>query len=172
MLRSLLAKFWKDEAGVVMSAEMVMLGTVGVVGATVGLKTLSSSVDGEFKDVARAIRSLDQSYYYEGSASRTAWVAGSSYIQKPVKDSLAELETVTVEPGKGTDKGRVRQGLKTTPDSRAIAPRKEGDSSPRKIERKTERERRPDRPGPRRPNRPKTSETGEVTSQDRDDKSL
>ncbi len=87
-------RLWNDEAGVVMSSELVLLGTVGVLGAGVGLNMLTTSVNEEIQDVAYSIRSLDQSYGFHGYSAKGAWTAGSCYIQAPVKESLKELGTI------------------------------------------------------------------------------
>ncbi|MFG0334948.1 MAG: hypothetical protein ACF8TS_16450 [Maioricimonas sp. JB049] len=86
-----LRELWRDECGAVLSAEVVLLGTLGVIGATVGLSALSKSVNDELTELAFAIRSLDQSYCYEGRTGCRSWTAGSCYIQPPVEESLAEL---------------------------------------------------------------------------------
>ncbi len=83
---------WADEQGMILSAETVLLGTVGLVGATVGLSAVARSVDGEMTDLARAFRSLDQSYHYEGIKHGSAWTAGSSFTQEPVEVSLRKLD--------------------------------------------------------------------------------
>jgi hypothetical protein len=72
---NLFAKLWRDEAGVLLSAEAVVVGTVAVVGLTTGLTVVAKSVNEELQDVAFAIRSLDQSYSIpaiEGCGARTA----------------------------------------------------------------------------------------------------
>lgn len=86
-----LSKFLRDESGFVLSSEMVLVGTLGVVGATVGLSAAARSVNDELTEMAFAIRSLDQSYSYQGFSSGTAWTAGSEYTQPPVEESLAAL---------------------------------------------------------------------------------
>lgn len=88
---NLLKNFWHDEAGLVMSAELVMLGTVGVIGATVGLSAAATSVNDEMVELSHAIRSLDQSYHVEGHQSCRAWTASSSYRQQDVAISRADL---------------------------------------------------------------------------------
>lgn len=82
---------WKDEAGAVLTAEVVLVGTVAVLGAVVGLNAASTAVDEELKEFASAIRSLDQSYAYLGHQSCRAWSAGSYYRQPDVEQSLSEL---------------------------------------------------------------------------------
>lgn len=91
----LLQSLWTDEAGLVLSAEAVTVGTVGVLGAVVGLSAANDAVDAELKEFGMAIRSLDQSYAYQGHASCRAWSAGSYFVQKPVQEAVAELCGVT-----------------------------------------------------------------------------
>lgn len=86
--------FWSDEGGSVVSAEMVMLGTVGVVGAGVGIDMARTAVNDEMRDVAFAIRSLDQSYEVQGYSTCKAAVAGSSFRQRPVAESIEELRII------------------------------------------------------------------------------
>ena len=85
----ILKELWDDETGVILSAEAVVLGTVGVVGLTTGLTMVSRSVDGELQDLAFAIRSLDQSYEIPAQQSCGAYTAGSCFKQEPVAESLA-----------------------------------------------------------------------------------
>lgn len=111
---SLFAKLWRDEAGVLLSAEAVVVGTVAVVGLTTGLTVVAKSVNEELQDVAFAIRSLDQSYSIpaiEGCGARTA---GSSFQQEPVKESLAELTEVIekAEKEEKTKAERLEQQMK------------------------------------------------------------
>ena len=111
---NLFAKLWRDEAGVLLSAEAVVVGTVAVVGLTTGLTVVAKSVNEELQDVAFAIRSLDQSYSIpaiEGCGARTA---GSSFQQEPVKESLAELTEVIekAEKEEKTKAERLEQQMK------------------------------------------------------------
>lgn len=84
-------ELWNDESGLVLSAETVTLGTVGVLGSIAGLSAMGTAIDGEFKEMASAFRSLDQSYGYLGHRSCSAWTAGSCYTQRDVQESLAEI---------------------------------------------------------------------------------
>lgn len=87
----LVKDLWQDELGLILSAEAVTVGTIGVLGAVVGLNMASTAVDAELKEFAFAIRSLDQSYGYVGHQSCRAWSAGSSYRQQDVQVSLNDL---------------------------------------------------------------------------------
>ena len=59
-------RLWADEAGVVLSAETVMLGTIGVLGVTAGVGVMTSAMNEELLDMSRAFRSFDQSFQVTG----------------------------------------------------------------------------------------------------------
>ena len=111
---NLFAKLWRDEAGVLLSAEAVVVGTVAVVGLTTGLTVVAKSVNEELQDVAFAIRSLDQSYSIPAIEGCGAKTAGSSFTQEPVKESLAELTAVIekAEKEEKTQAERLQQQMK------------------------------------------------------------
>ena len=94
----LLREFWNDELGAILSAEMVSVGTVAVLGTTVGLGALRDSLNDELVDVAKAVRSLDQSYSIQGVSNGSAWTAGSSYVQRPVAESVASIGVSAKNP--------------------------------------------------------------------------
>ena len=98
---NLIHELLKDESGLILSAEAVTVGTIGVLGAVVGLTAAGNSVNGELKEMAGAIRSLDQSYGFAGHRSKCAWTAGSYYVQPDVQQSLAELSADSAPDVKG-----------------------------------------------------------------------
>ena len=51
----MLKTLWNDEAGVILSAEIVLIGTILVIGMIVGLVELQCSVVGELSDLGDAI---------------------------------------------------------------------------------------------------------------------
>lgn len=68
MLRTLI----NDEAGFIVSAELVLVATILVVGMIVGLSEIQHAVVQELNDVAEAFGSVNQSYGYTGfSALKT-----------------------------------------------------------------------------------------------------
>lgn len=73
--------FWADETGALISAELATVGTVAVLGLTVGLSAAATSVNDELSDMARAFRSMDQSFGFRGFRSDRAFSAGSRYVQ-------------------------------------------------------------------------------------------
>ncbi|WP_166831618.1 hypothetical protein [Thalassoroseus pseudoceratinae] len=62
MLKQLL----NDEAGFIVSAELVMIATILVIGLVVGLSEVAHAVNSELNDVGEAIGCLNQSYGYTG----------------------------------------------------------------------------------------------------------
>jgi len=65
----MLKAIWNDENGVILSAELVLIGTILVLGVIVGLVELQCSVVGELSDLGDAFGNLDQSYYASGIKS-------------------------------------------------------------------------------------------------------
>jgi len=63
---NLARKFWNDEQGVLISAELVLVMTIGVIGMTVGLSEVQHAVVAELNDVGDAIGSLNQSFGFSG----------------------------------------------------------------------------------------------------------
>jgi len=79
--KKMIKALWNDEAGVILSAELVLIGTILVVGMIVGLVELQCSVVGELNDLGDAIGSLNQSYVYSSVASykQDGSIKGATY---------------------------------------------------------------------------------------------
>jgi hypothetical protein len=60
------ATLFNDEAGFLVSAELVLVATILVIGLIVGLSEIQYAVVEELNDVADAVGSLNQSYLYTG----------------------------------------------------------------------------------------------------------
>lgn len=85
-MKNLCREFWGNEAGLILSAEMVLILTIAVLGIVVGLVQVQTAVVTEFQDLALAFSSLNQSYStpaFFGCRKwwgRTAWTSGSGFI--------------------------------------------------------------------------------------------
>jgi hypothetical protein len=66
----MLQKLLHDDAGFIVSAELVLVGTILVIGLIVGLAEVQHAVVSELNDVADAIGSLNQSFAFTGFSSR------------------------------------------------------------------------------------------------------
>jgi Flp pilus assembly pilin Flp len=73
----MMQRLWNDEAGFVVSAELVLIATIAVLGLAVGLAAVRDGITSELADVAQAMNSLNQSYIIDGVLGHSASVAGS-----------------------------------------------------------------------------------------------
>lgn len=79
-MNALVLKLHQDEAGFIVSAELVLIATILVIGMIVGLSEISNGVNAELEDVGSAVGSMNQSYRYSGFTGHKGWVAGSSFL--------------------------------------------------------------------------------------------
>lgn len=78
-MKNLLSRFWRDEAGFVISSELVLVATILVIGLIAGLTAVRDGVVQELGDVGQAIGAVSQSYSYDGVFGHTGASAGSSF---------------------------------------------------------------------------------------------
>jgi len=76
---NLMKQLLNDEAGFVVSSELVLIGTILVIGMITGLTTLRDGVIQELVDLSAAIGSLEQSYRFNSAVAHTSATNGSSY---------------------------------------------------------------------------------------------
>lgn len=70
----------RDEAGFVVSAELVLVSTIVVLGMIVGLAEISCSVNEELEDVASAFGAVNQSYKYRTPHGDKGCTTGSQFF--------------------------------------------------------------------------------------------
>ena len=75
----MLKNFWNDEAGAIISAELVLVLTIAVLAMVTGLSSLRDAVVTELADVGAAIASVDQSYPVTGILAHSSSVAGFGF---------------------------------------------------------------------------------------------
>ncbi len=75
----MLKKFWNDEAGAIISAEVAIVLTILVIGMVTGLSSLRDAVILELADVGAAIGNLNQSYTVGGVVAHSAATGPSGY---------------------------------------------------------------------------------------------
>ena len=78
-MKRVFTRLWNDEAGFVISSELVLVATILVIGMIVGLTTVRDQVVQELADVAGAISDINQSYSYSGVRGHSATTAGSDF---------------------------------------------------------------------------------------------
>lgn len=69
-----------DENGFIVSAELVLVGTILVLGMIVGLTELSFNVNEELEDVGSAIGGINQTYYYTLASGQKGEAVGSTFL--------------------------------------------------------------------------------------------
>lgn len=77
-MKSLFTALFHDESGFIVSGELALVSTIGVLGMAAGLAEISGNVDAEMQDVGKAIRSLDQSYSYAIRGQQSSFNDGTS----------------------------------------------------------------------------------------------
>jgi hypothetical protein len=65
----MLKQLWNDEAGFIVSAELVLISTLLVIGLIVGLSEVQHAIIGELCDVSEAIGGLNQGFFFTGFRS-------------------------------------------------------------------------------------------------------
>jgi hypothetical protein len=79
-MTNIFTKLINDETGFIVSAELILVATIAVLGVVVGLSEIAYGINNELEDVASAFGSVNQSYYVNGVHSEgTACTAGSEY---------------------------------------------------------------------------------------------
>ena len=73
-MRTLLHKLWNDQDGVIVSSEIILVGTILVIGSVVGLSTLQSAVTAELVDAANSVESMG------GDQGDTSFVSNSDAV--------------------------------------------------------------------------------------------
>lgn len=74
------ARFWNDESGAIISAELATIMTVAVIGMTAGISSLRDSITGELADVGQAFSNLDQSFAVGGIRSPSSSIGGMAFV--------------------------------------------------------------------------------------------
>ena len=78
-MKSSINRLWTEETGAIISAEIMLVGSILVIGVIVGLKSVRDSVVTELADVAQAISNVNQSYCYSGTTGHSAHTGGGSF---------------------------------------------------------------------------------------------
>jgi len=79
----LLSRLHHDEAGFIVSAELVIIATILIIGLVVGLAEVANGVTSELEDVGAAVGALNQSYVVAGAVGHKAAKLGSRFDDQP-----------------------------------------------------------------------------------------
>ena len=96
MSLSIVKRFWIDDDGAVVSAELVLIASILVLGMVVGLATLREHVVQELGDFAAALAQVQQTYSFSGITGHNSRVAGTDFVDQP-----DECQTVFIDDPAG-----------------------------------------------------------------------
>jgi len=98
-------RLWTDDAGFVISAELVLIAAILVIGLLVGLATVRDQLVQELADIAAAVTQTNQSYVFSGVTGHTSSTAGTSFDdaadfgQSVFGDDLPNLPAMGISVG-------------------------------------------------------------------------
>ena len=78
-MNALFTSLMKDEAGFIVSAELIMIATLAVLAMAVGLSEVAFNINNELQDVGRAFGSMNQSFHINGQTTNNGSSGGSSF---------------------------------------------------------------------------------------------
>ena len=78
-MKSISMKLWNDDAGFIVSIELILIATIAVIGLIAGLTSIRDGVVSELSDVAGSVQDLNQSYTFNGVVGHSASTAGSGF---------------------------------------------------------------------------------------------
>lgn len=78
-MTTLATELMNDEAGFIVSAELVLVATIAVLAMVVGLSEVSIAINQELEDVASAFGSINQTYEVKGAKGCKGAINGSTF---------------------------------------------------------------------------------------------
>ena len=78
-MTNIITSLLNDEAGFIVSAELVLVATIGVLSLIVGLSEVAFNINQELEDVGSAFGSINQTYQYNGVAGSKGKAEGSAF---------------------------------------------------------------------------------------------
>lgn len=79
MSHNIIIRFWNDQDGAIVSAEIMLVATILIIGVIVGLKSVRDSVVTELADVGQAFSNINQSYSYGGVCGHDVHTGGGHF---------------------------------------------------------------------------------------------
>jgi hypothetical protein len=107
MLKSL----WLDEGGAVLSAELILLTVILVIGVSVGMVAVRDAVDAQFVELALSIAAVDTSFGFDGITydETLGGTGGTAFVSDT-------LRLATFNEFGGTEVSDVLTGVDATED--------------------------------------------------------
>lgn len=81
-MTTLFTNLMNDEAGFIISSELVIVATVAVLAMVVGLAEVAINVNEELEDVGSSFGSMNQSFTLQGTTGHQSMVGGSMFTDR------------------------------------------------------------------------------------------
>ena len=78
-LKQCFSRLWRVESGLIVSTELLLMGTILTIGSIVGLTSIRDQLVQELADTSESLGQLNMSYSYAPLNSPNGRVAGSRY---------------------------------------------------------------------------------------------
>ena len=78
-MKKMIQRLWSEADGAIVSAEIMLVATILVIGVIVGLKSVRDSVVTELADVAQALANVSQTYSYSAVSGHHAYTGGGMF---------------------------------------------------------------------------------------------
>jgi hypothetical protein len=72
-------RLWNEETGAILSAEVMLVASILVVGVIAGLASLRDSIVTELADVAQAVANVNQSFSFSGVSGHHTFSGGGCF---------------------------------------------------------------------------------------------
>ena len=79
-MKHLISRLANDENGFIVSAELVLVATIGVLALGVGLAEVSNNINQELEDVGAAFAQVNQSYEFRMSSGTKGDMSDSRFL--------------------------------------------------------------------------------------------
>jgi hypothetical protein len=83
LMNALCTRLWNEQDGFIVSAELLMIATLLVIGLVAGWSSVRDSIVTELADLAQAIANLNQSYSFGATIGHCGFTGGSFFIDLP-----------------------------------------------------------------------------------------
>ena len=78
-MKNIALKLWNDDAGFVVSAELVLISTIAVLSMVVGLSEVAYGVVQELEDTGSAFGAVNQTFRYTGLCGHGGSIGGTCF---------------------------------------------------------------------------------------------
>jgi len=95
-MSNLFIRFYNDEAGFIVSSELVLVCTVTVLSLCVGLSEVASGVNQELEDLGCAFGSLNQSFCMSGFTNNKGGMSAGSRFNDQVDQCDSQHDIVGI----------------------------------------------------------------------------